>query len=186
MKNGDPVSILKTDNATIPLTMGVTISAPDPRLPVENSLPFDPAKQKPENAFPEDRNFPNFPNPSPASTQWHPDEQQLVAEIASKLAAEIVPKIAARLGAEIVAKIAAGVTAKIAMKIAMKMAARVAAKIRWGRVSRKWRESKKNEETVRQWRDAFSWKAKLKAKAPERLINGFGELYMAPPMLTVG
>lgn len=117
--------------------MGVTISVPDPRLPVEKTSPFDPAKQKPEYAFPEDKNYPIFPDPTPGSTQWHPDERQPV-------------------------------------------------EIRWGRVSRKWWESKDNEETVRQWRNAFSWKAKLKAKAPKRLINGFGELYMAPPMLTVG
>lgn len=126
--------------------MGVTISAPDPRFPVENSLPFDPAKQKPENAFPEDRNYPNFPGPSRVNTQWHPDEP---------------------------------LTEVVEERVIM-------AKGQWDAVSTRWKDSTKNQETVEHWINAFSWKAKLKAKAPDQLIKNFGKLYMAPPMLTVG
>lgn len=140
-KNNDLASILKADNPTIPLTMGVIISAPDPRLPEEKILPFNPALQKPKNAFPEDSNYPNFPDTSPASTQWCP----------------VMPE-----------------------------GQPPPSKNSWAHVSDKWQESTKNQETVRQWSSAFSWKATLKAKAPDRLIKEFGKLYMAPPILTVG
>lgn len=145
MKNNQAhASILKTDNPTIPLTMGVTISAPSPRLPVGKGLLFDPAKQKPENAFPEDRNYPNFPTTSPASTKWHP------------------AKLLEKEGEQ-----------------------RVIPKGEWDDVSKRWQESSKNLGTVSKWCSAFSWKASLKAKAPDQLIKNFGTLYMAAPTLTV-
>lgn len=120
--------------------MGVTISAPSPKFPVETSKPFNPATQKSEDAF--SGNEPRFPTTSSASIKWHP--------------------------------------AKPSEKEG------VIAKEQWDVVSTRWHESSKNEETVRQWRNAFSWKATLAAKAPHRFKEEFGELYMAAPMLTVG
>lgn len=143
MKHKDPASLLEPGNPTIPLIMGITISAPSPRLPEETSLPFNPALQNPKDAF--SGNEPHFPTTSPARTQWHPAKPLENA----------------------------GEKGVIANK-------------QWDEVSEKWKESLGQEATVEKWRSAFSWKATLKAKAPDRLIEKFGILYMAAPMLTEG
>lgn len=157
-----PASILKTDNPTIPLTMGITISAPGPYHPEDHILPFNPAEQKPTIAFPRDR-CPKFPITSEANTEWQPEpDEDLAVEIAAEIAAQIKRGIAVRI------------------------AARVAEKIRWSRVSEKWRDSTENESTVNLWSKAFSWKVTPKGKAPDQLIKDFGNLYMVPPVLTMG
>lgn len=60
----------------------------------------------------------------------------------------------------------------------------VIAKEQWDDVSNRWKKSLEQQAIVEHWCSAFSWKAKLKAKAPDRLMKEFGILYMAAPMLT--
>lgn len=128
VKNKRSASILNTNNPTMSLTVGVTISAPDPRLPVEDMLPSDPVEQKPMNASPRERCL-KSPMTSGADIQWQPEPAE---DLAAQIAAEIKRGIPVR---------------NAAMDVET---------VRWSRVCEKCRDSTENDSTVNLWSTAFS------------------------------